>query len=153
MIEHELTGLPDFDYLISEFSNPQPIIRAIAAYDRAKFVYNINNGLDPYDVPYTPLEIRYAQSKRRAVGDKPILVRTGKMVKSYRQTFTKDGYSVRIDSSYAKYHQSAESRTHLPRRMLLPDSGSGLPPKYQAKLIELTFKQYESVLYKNRTRS
>lgn len=150
MIDFNYSETIDFQALANELKQPKSLIKSIAAYDREMFKRHMLNGVDPYERPYTPLEIRYAQSKRKAVGQKPILERTGKLKRAYKQFMTLDGYRVIIDSEYAKYHQSDLPRTKIPQRLLLPTENKGLPVKFQNKMIELTLKYYELELYKAR---
>lgn len=134
-IKTEITGLPDFSYLIKEVKNPDSTIRGFASYRRSQFAQNIAKGVDPYGNTYAPLTAAYLARKTKKYGQRPIMVANRKMVNSYKQLNTSNGFIETIDSP-GGFHQSGTRK--MARRMLLPENN--LPEADQEKLIELALK-------------
>lgn len=68
---------------------------------------------------WKPLSSRYL-ARKVAQGYPPdILIRTGKMKKSFQSLFRSDYAEVWNSVYYFKYHQSKEPRTRLPRRVMM----------------------------------
>lgn len=61
----------------------------------------------------------YAAQKARTYPGRPVLVRTGKMQRSFKYDSTGMSVTIRNDDPKFKYHQSDETRYLLPRRVML----------------------------------
>lgn len=73
-----------------------------------------------FDEPWAALKPRYAARKaREGYGDKPILVKTGKMQKAFQSLAKTDYAQVWNSTAYFKYHQSNQPRSKLPRRVMM----------------------------------
>lgn len=141
-IEYDYSGVPDFNYLISELQNPAGTLRQFQQYLYDKRTRDINAGVDPYGVPYTPLSPRYAAQKQRKYPNKPILVASGRMRSLHRISVNKNILRETYPAP-AVYHQSEKQpRNKLPRRALVPDS-RGLPEAEVDRLVELVTKAIE----------
>jgi hypothetical protein len=136
-LTYKASDSPDFDWLADELQQPEPMLRAFAAYRQSQFRQTVALGTDPYGVAYAPLSAMYAKQKARRYGNKAILSATGAMLRSYRVTVSGRSIEETVSADYAGYHQSGTSK--MPKRAILPDE-RGLPAKDQQKLIELTSK-------------
>lgn len=70
-------------------------------------------------VKWEPLSPAYAEWKRQNFGNKPILVRTGKMKGNFKTDYGRDFAQIWNPTEYFKYHQSKKSRGRLPRRQMM----------------------------------
>lgn len=77
---------------------------------------------------WTALSARYAEEKRKKYGARPILVASGRLIESYHRGGTVTGKTLYYgsDVDYAKYHQSPEARTRIPRRALDTDFAANM---------------------------
>ena len=69
--------------------------------------------------PWAPLSPEYAAWKAKRYPGKGILVRTGKMQKSFVTQYGAMEASITNPTAYFKYHQSNAPRSRLPRRMMM----------------------------------
>lgn len=68
---------------------------------------------------WAPLNARYAVHKARRWPGRPPLVRTGLMQRSFRSTASSMHVTITNAAPYFRYHQSAEARHKIPRRVML----------------------------------
>jgi len=69
--------------------------------------------------PWQRLSPKYAAWKAKRYPGKGILVRTGKMRKSFRDSVTSVSATLTNPTPYFRYHQSNASRGTLPRRVMM----------------------------------
>lgn len=69
--------------------------------------------------PWQRLNDRYAAQKAKKWGSKPILVRTGKMQRSFKYQATSMDVTISNTDPKFKYHQSSDTRYVLPRRAMI----------------------------------
>jgi len=102
----------DMEKRLSNFS--EPLIKANALIRRAIDV-NFDTSGRELGAPWKPL----AQSTIKQKGNSQILVRTGKMRSSFSSIITPMSATIRNVTSYFRFHQSAEARNRLPRRVMM----------------------------------
>lgn len=114
-----------------------PTFKKFGAYRKRRLVDHINAGRDPYGKTYAPLNPLYAKRKRQKYGSKPILVASGKAIRSHRFYYNNSSgiYSEVIDPRYAYSHQWGTK--HHPKRLYLPEPERGLPDEDEAVLVKL----------------
>lgn len=121
---------PDFAKLQQVIGRPLVVFKDFREYRKRQFRVTVARGIDPYGVPYKPLSSAYAESKRRAVGERPILTRTGAMIRSYWSTVGGNYIRERVDAP-AIYHQSSNSH----KRLVFPEDY--LPQQDEEYLLRL----------------
>jgi hypothetical protein len=134
-------GFPDFNYLLDELSNPTNTVRAIASFSRSEFAKRTALNLNPYDEPQTSLTPEYRKEKERAVGKRVILSRSGKMLRSYYQVVSSQGFLEGLKSDIAIYHQDAQPPRKV--RLLLFTEKRGMSARYQKKVLDLALTDVE----------
>jgi phage gpG-like protein len=72
-----------------------------------------------YGQRWQALSPKYEAWKRSRYGNKPILVRTGAMQKSFKLTTTDSLMKIENTAEYFPYHQSSAPRRKIPRRVVL----------------------------------
>ena len=68
---------------------------------------------------WDPLKPTYLAQKRKAGYPDDILIRTGKMQRSFKTLYKSDYGQVWNSATYFKYHQSDKPRKVLPRRVMM----------------------------------
>jgi phage gpG-like protein len=74
---------------------------------------------DVFGQPWRGLSSRYAVQKRKRWGNRPLLVASGAMQKSFYYKADNNSVLISNKSPYFKYHQSSAARYKLPRRQMM----------------------------------
>lgn len=98
-----------------------PAIRQAARYFQSAAIQRIRRAAADADgSPFAPLSARYARQKARKVGQRPILVSSGRLIRSLSSGSERilevrpDGFSYGTRVPYAGHHASGTSK--MPRR-------------------------------------
>lgn len=116
-------GLQRLDGLFSSMdrglNNLREPLNEANKYMRSEIDKNYENQGQTFGDKWEKLSPTYARRKARETGNKPLLVRTGKMKRSFRSRVGSKKAVIDNPTSYFKYHQSNKPRKKLPRRVMM----------------------------------
>lgn len=112
----------NIDGLAIALSNLSEPLTSFQSYRRQEFENQIGAELSPDRTPIPPLSARYAQWKAQKFPGRPMRVKTGATVQSYRSQATSNALTEELRSPYVNYVQRGSGR--MPSRPYFPESMS-----------------------------
>lgn len=139
----------DLDAIAKEIQQPTKLLREIQAYRKEKFQGQIRTNRDASGKPLARLSPAYAREKYRAVGRKPIRVRSGDMVNSYRSRVYRDRVIETVEDYKAIFFQ--EGTDNMVQRKLLPESFEDMPISHQKHITRMTNRWLRDLFKKSKS--